>query len=1840
MGLINQEGLELPSQFINILRYQTLRNILIETTGNADIELQLDYLLDLIGISDSIDSLLLTLENFHAVIFMTEKICQPRKWHRIKARITKSRYLCEAILAGSSIIKQKAIRLTERSGTRHNSSFRSRIKTSPLYATLSYLPENRLYLREYRQLQTQIFVIKLLVESHQGKLADELLDALTATRSIAAHKAVELLPGQIQTPENYLEALREINNDSHLPRIINFLEKGLSFSKTYNLKELERLWTETEKPTHDIDSDPSFIEAEIPKEGWPEIIEDCRAFDEENPPDPNSAIYIVANRNTPSGSRINQIRVATQVANAQAMDNQLFHFDWDRLNARDLKALLDFFEGRILNGRNDLIQIRGYIALMFAIGMSHDRLIKLFYGPAEQPTNTTSPRLFPNFKLELYSPGPKLTTIPTPIMQQQACPHATRINLTLPPYITAALQPLLELQSQKKGGLFNGTSQELLQQATRTINKLKSATGTRLTLTRIEHFMERHLANIPQCDITKAALTLGKDLYLARTKIHYGAFDAEELGHHYSQCCSDVAKIASRQIKPKIELLCAPPVYIGTPRRPRRQIVQELIERLTRYLDNQRNRIKTTQDLMRFHNTYTLYTAVFIAYSTGYRAVNRPYITEEMYDEPSGFAVIRDKDSKDFYHSHLAWLPPTCRRQLALYRTHIEQIKLLSPPFPSSQNSRDSKFFFLTENGQRETVSKSAIERHLEAWNFFLPANVQRHFLKSELQEDGCPAEIIEVMLGHWHHGQEGWAATSALHPYIYRKTLEQYLLPLTKQIGLHAIEGIRTLPRKTTLDITSLTKVAKKKKRASPKKKISTRDKKLLRDHPPGQAWFAVLTDYFRSQTADMAFKLEQIKVLKLIFRHAPELYQSKIKLDIPDTLLNTLLPKIKPKPMVVKTYHLRMNYLIDALEWGKANLGWSVNIPARPVYVPKPFNMVRPAIMRLMKIYRSAEKAFLADLESNSAPAKPEELGRILLSAILYSGIVQRHWVEALLRGILDKKIYQHQAILWVDLWKNPVESTKLRDLWEKQKNPTLYRRWIADQTTQFLLYRYLKHTDGKDSERSKKLTLEELYERMALHLQQTTGHHLPPLNKLLGAAGAWATLNLPSFLVAYAKGRTLSANLPDPAWYRTLSGKYLDLSIHRQPLPARGTGVETALITAADQTKLFTKLREPLKDSARKESQVAQTLQNYLLENALHGSTALSLLGRWAIRLLDKKVSEFEHRNKRLPERPSTVDNYLGCIGHEFLATAGNVDLEELEEEDYLSLVKAVVSQINGRRKTNKDHSAAKRQRIDYVIHRLNQFLGYLHAFESFPYLQVSRDQDQIVVSESGHVRAGLINHQEYRALLAELGWGNNRLSRYQKIAICIVILAFRTGMRFSEIWGLLLNDIQGTEILTSIPEILVQRNHIRKLKTESSWRRILQILLPPEEREFVLTWYRFRMTEIGSKNDMPLFTMGPLRSEPVDKPKLAALLRSVIKEVTGDADLNIHSFRHSFLNHFLTGILSNIDHESDIRNQHFQEFESKSEIFDNMNNALFENETSGRKALYAGAMLMGHSSPITGLESYFHLPEYLTAHYLHHPSSQPLLTGKAIQTLTGTSQATAYRIAKHQDKKLRRQLLKMSVEHTKNLRHPLSELTSVRPSNFVQLPEKEIDFDLALHKVHSNPTYKDKLRWPTSTLQISICELLYQRLCHFIDQHPDHAEELHALMGNQYKRHDRAIMTYQIDQARLALLALNHLNISVFVEHFPSRWDKSVDVESLLDMWSRELGHICLERGSHRSGRVLPQGAIRINMEEINVWGYRLQCGDKLSWLFQLVVTLIKHHHKNLPNGSPSPGRADC
>lgn len=238
------------------------------------------------------------------------------------------------------------------------------------------------------------------------------------------------------------------------------------------------------------------------------------------------------------------------------------------------------------------------------------------------------------------------------------------------------------------------------------------------------------------------------------------------------------------------------------------------------------------------------------------------------------------------------------------------------------------------------------------------------------------------------------------------------------------------------------------------------------------------------------------------------------------------------------------------------------------------------------------------------------------------------------------------------------------------------------------------------------------------------------------------------------------------------------------------------------------------------------------------------------------------------------------------------------------------------------------------------------------------------------------------------------GNGQPPALSEIALLVLILGFRTGMRRSEILGLTLADVSPRADLS----IVVRPNALRGLKTRHSQRVVpAGVLLTDEERQWLLQWIHRRWRALGLEPDRcapeDLSTLRQARLLQVElpaahtsphgsaQPRVNSLERDAERLTEAlrrhDRQARLHHLRHAMATWTYLALRS-------------VQLPEIAELFGDdaatlavlargphLHAALLGGSPgSTRLAAFAVARLLGHSSPVVSLQNYIHAQAIVT------------------------------------------------------------------------------------------------------------------------------------------------------------------------------------------------------------------------------------------------------------------------
>lgn len=745
--------------------------------------------------------------------------------------------------------------------------------------------------------------------------------------------------------------------------------------------------------------------------------------------------------------------------------------------------------------------------------------------------------------------------------------------------------------------------------------------------------------------------------------------------------------------------------------------------------------------------------------------------------------------------------------------------------------------------------------------------------------------------------------------------------------------------------------------------------------------------------------------KVLSLLAEKHPDLYSGKqgaaLTIDEARSLVGALQ---KNSPGHV--FKHRISYLVSGLEKGTLELGWNVAIPEPPLVIPreKP-RFTHESFTALPDVY-AIESAFLKNLKLQPPATYTTRVGQLLLSAILFGGLVRKWWLTPWVAALATVRC--EGPVLWMDMVLTPdqvererrasgktvikkADHSNLKESWE------IRRRWFADPLTHALILCW--HNEYQDDLNAGRDVSPLVAIRQYLNLILNTSYKVSEtfVMALLQGSATRLGLGVPSFLLGYAEGKNKSVSLPPAVWERLLTGKCVisrEEIYHEdeepppidEPLSFPKSSRTVPLVQQENMLKEVLKNILPTGTSwKRNASDARESLQTYYDDHSEVMCQALSCLVLWCIDLLTTyNRQELVRGRVKSSIRASSVRRYLDAIGKRLIAAANNQEILNFESDELHDLYREVIEACSTK---NGQNIAGAR------LYGFHQFLNIRLGAPAVDFSDLSINSGPVEVG----VKANLISYDSFDFMKKVLCPDYTKASRMRKMQMLIAIIAFRCGLRRMECLKLCLIDLQGE----AEPELLVRNNRYAYVKSSESIRRLpLACLLEKEELQLLLGWRRDRKLEDGSLiSNSLLFCLEDQPTLLLSSHEVLLPIVQALRQVTGDISLVFHHFRHSFATWLALRLLNNFSLETRQRYRFLNNHVFDPANCDWLRKSLLGNHILGRQVLYLVAQLCGHSGPEVTLLHYIHLCDWLLGIEVSTHNNQPRLDAATIKSVTG-------------------------------------------------------------------------------------------------------------------------------------------------------------------------------------------------------------------------------------------------
>ena len=622
------------------------------------------------------------------------------------------------------------------------------------------------------------------------------------------------------------------------------------------------------------------------------------------------------------------------------------------------------------------------------------------------------------------------------------------------------------------------------------------------------------------------------------------------------------------------------------------------------------------------------------------------------------------------------------------------------------------------------------------------------------------------------------------------------------------------------------------------------------------------------RQAKADKEYEKQKERVLGLLREHIPGLFEP-INIVNYDVLMPPFIDVLQKRAISASQFKQDKRIVSRFIEAGNKSGIWSLSVPAPTV------SIIRGDTLKNLRWFDDCRKMtfiyqWFENCVSTGELPMPRWL-RVIMSAMFWGGLCQTSALIQLAKQLGDrqqKHLHQYGDWCWFDLCYQQIgQPTNLILADEKWT----YKRFIPDTRTLGFYHAYQGEPDGElfDTE----ITTEFLYQQFRKYIPQE--YALPSNFEYVLRAAIGVTEHLPNIhlnqaMMDVAIGRIKNCDLPPHAWQRLLTG-------HLQTIDRPVSWGELASITSsAIQKSTSTKRRKPgaqngiplysiltkvlrADSSGRKKRTSAEALAE-IDDLQFIDPTELPITGQ----ILFQWVRAMLLNNGL---KLSSVRRYFNEIGSHWLCHIrdehGDLRPEELYDV-YIELLNVY------RTPKTKGYAAARLESLHLIAVR---------DFD-WPMLMEALPDSK---GESKHVRSNFIHEPLFASVLQTIDRIQDCSEPIRHQLKVIAILAYRCGLRLSEVLKLQLKDLESSEA----GWLFVRNNRYDDNKNTYSRRKIpLWSLLTSSEHKAVEPYIGNRRAQSHSGDELVFHQEQNVYTR-WDKPLISRIFITILRANSGDA-----------------------------------------------------------------------------------------------------------------------------------------------------------------------------------------------------------------------------------------------------------------------------------------------------------------------------------------------------------------
>ncbi len=704
---------------------------------------------------------------------------------------------------------------------------------------------------------------------------------------------------------------------------------------------------------------------------------------------------------------------------------------------------------------------------------------------------------------------------------------------------------------------------------------------------------------------------------------------------------------------------------------------------------------------------------------------------------------------------------------------------------------------------------------------------------------------------------------------------------------------------------------------------------------------------------------------------------------INISESMLNNL-----EKVMIQKSANWAGNILQDLvtkiLVIGQECHNWKfARLPHITYRMPRsPGVLLGPHLLGLSSL-RKLEKIYVKSINNMDKLSQEARSGQLIFSFINNSAFINMKWITALM-DIENIKWIVGQPGMWANLAlvsdEVPLDEAKKV---EDRPKPE-YTRFLLDQLTELLLYRYLEDFPGDQVVKGKPFTLLRKYFR-------TCGVEVSNLPNTLKELLLWNEVahgvQLPPYLLTTLRSKYKTTKLRAATWTRIYIGKAVrdwndSVALNKKTAAKVKEPIlsKEAYNRIVEQKSWLARLGRNLvqrhvkntKNKKYTKKDITDILKNELEAPPECISKITWLIGVWLYALLENGGKH----GRAL--RINSVKRYLSTLKNYLLPHFCDIRLEDLDGDGWLYNLQYAL-----------DHAGDTIAGAVFA-----RFATDIQSVEGIPAFDVAELEG---IGGAVRVSANLITPAELEMAVTQIDMGDKRATDRAQLSAA---LGFYLGLRRSEIIFLRICDLQGTHN----PYLWIRTNNLFQVKRISSQRSLpIKALLPIHWFKKLIAFRDRRVSEArkGHSSSSLLFTWPGGSNRHLSAVELLDPIRDQLRQLTGDQSIVFHHLRHSFANWALYRLslsewpvlanrtIAGLAH-SWLSMEQCRKFRKELTFLD-------DKDVGVRGLLYIIAALLGHKDVATSMRHYIHIADLMVHQILS--SSRYDISESAIRVLAG-------------------------------------------------------------------------------------------------------------------------------------------------------------------------------------------------------------------------------------------------